>query len=80
MAKNDIKATLASLTDMELYNLINAVCVAAGMDAKKANSMTSDIPRLRRMLSALSDAQIAALMSSLGKEDVSDVIGRLGSP
>ena len=78
--ENDIKAKLSSLSDMELYKLINAVCVASGMDAKRASAMTSDIPRLRRMLLALSDSQISTLVSSLGKDDIKDVIGRLGEP
>ena len=77
MADNDIKAKLSSLSDADLYSLINAVCVAAGMDPKKAGAMTGDIPRLRRMLLALSDKQISALVSSLGKDDVKDVISRL---
>ena len=79
MADTDIKAKLATLSDGELYGLINAVCVAAGMDSKKASAMTSDIPRLRRMLSALSDKQIATLIGTLGKDDVQDIMRRLGS-
>ena len=79
MADNGIKAKLSSLTDAELYEIINAVCIAAGMDQKKASAMTADIPKLRRMLLALSDKQIVALIGSLGTADRQDIMQRLGS-
>ena len=66
-------------TFAELYEIINAVCIAAGMDQKKASAMTADIPKLRRMLLALSDKQIAALIGSLGAADRQDIMQRLGS-
>ena len=78
MPGSNIKEKLSQMSDEELYNLINAVCVAAGMDRKKATSLTSDIPRLRRMLSALSDKQIASLVASLGKDDVNYIMNRIG--
>jgi hypothetical protein len=49
------------------------------MDQKKASAMTADIPKLRRMLLALSDKQIAALIGSLGTADRQDIMQRLGS-
>lgn len=68
MAENSIAEKLSSLSDMELYNMINAVCEAVGMDAKKSAALISDIPRLRRMISALSDKQLSNLISSLSTE------------
>lgn len=78
MADNGIKGRLAALSDSELYGVISAVCAAAGMDAKKTRQMTSDIPRLRRMLSSLSEKQIGALISSLGKDDLQELMQKLG--
>jgi hypothetical protein len=74
-----LKAKLNSLDDMQLYNLINTVALASGLDAKKANSLTSDIPKLRRMLSSLSDEQINTLLSmvSRGNGGISEIISRL---
>ena len=77
MAEKSIKEKLADMSDMELYNLLNAVCVAAGVDKVRARALTADIPRLRRMISSLSDGQIANLMASLGG-DTGDMMKRLG--
>ena len=79
MAQNSIKAKLASLDDMQLYTLINTVALASGLDKQKANSLTSDIPRLRRMLSSLTDEQINTLISSIGRGNVSisEIVDRL---
>ena len=80
MADNGIKARLAALSDGELYGLICAVCAAAGMDKKKTAKLTSDIPRLRRMLEGLSEKQISSLIGTLGKDGVQDIMRRLGEP
>lgn len=79
MHENDIKNKLAGLSDSDLYKLINAVCIAAGMDRSKADTLTSDIPRLRRMLTTLSDKQISTLMASLGANDAGEMLKRLGN-
>ena len=73
---NSLKAKLNSLDDMQLYNLINSVALAAGMDAKKAKALTGDIPRLRKMLSSLDDKQINTLLATLGKGTAEDILGR----
>lgn len=71
------KTRIAKLSDAELYALINSVCASVGLDAKKAHELTSDIPKLRRMLGSLSDKQISALIGSLGSNDVSDAKKKL---
>ncbi len=77
MAENSLKAKIEALDDMQLYNLINTVALASGLDAKKASRLTGDIPRLRRMLSTLDDSQINALLASLGRGTVNDILSRL---
>ncbi len=77
MPENSIKAKIAALDDMQLYNLITTVALASGLDSKKVNKMTSDIPRLRRMLGSLDDNQINTLLASIGRGNVQDIIGRL---
>ena len=69
---------LASLSDAELKSIITAVCAAAGVREGKTAELTSDIPRLRRMLSAMSDRRIASLLATLGNSEVSDMLRKLG--
>ena len=69
---------LARVSDAELYSALNAVCSAAGIDGTRREALTSDIPRLRRMLSSLSDAQLAALFGSLGESEKQAIMKRLG--
>ena len=77
MADNSsLKAKLNSLDDMQLYNLINSVALAAGMDAKKTKALTGDIPRLRKMLSTLDEKQISTLLSMVGNGTVNDLLSR----
>ena len=78
MADNGIKSRLAEMSDSELYTLISAVCAAAGLDAGRTRALCADIPRLRRMIAALSDKQISALLASLGEQDASEMLRRLG--
>ena len=78
MSDRSIKEKLNGLSDEELYKLIRSVCIAVGMDSAKENALISDIPRLRRMLGALNDKQIASLMTSLGAEERSELAKRLG--
>ena len=79
---NDINSAnltkqLSTLSDAELKSIITAVCAAAGTSPEKTAQLTSDIPRLRRMLSAMSDRRISALLSTLGNSDVSDILRKL---
>lgn len=74
----DLSRQLSSLSDDELHSMITAVCAAAGVSAEKTAELTSDIPRLRRMLNAMSDRRISALLSTLGVSDVSEILRKLG--
>ncbi len=75
MEKNSIRSKLLAMSDMELYSLLNTVALASGLDASKAQALTSDIPRLRRMLSSLTDGQIDTLLASLGRgTDINRII------
>ena len=79
---NDINSAnlskqLSSLSDTELKSIITAVCAAARTSPEKTAQLTSDIPRLRRMLNAMSDRRISALLSTLGNSDVSDILRKL---
>ena len=78
MSENSLKSKLSKLSDDELYKLIYAVCTAAGLEKQKADYLTSDIPKLRRMLTALSDKQISSLLASLGTADAGEMINKLG--
>jgi hypothetical protein len=50
--------------------------MASGLDSARAQALTSDIPRLRRMLSSLSDEQIATMLSSIGRNvDINKLFG-----
>ena len=69
---------LSSLGDNELKSIITAVCAAAGVREEKTAELTSDIPRLRRMLSAMSDRRISSLLSTLGNSEISDMHRKLG--
>ena len=62
----NIRDRLLGMSDAQLYEMAVSVCNAAGMDKKKSAELTGNIPRLRRMLSSLSDKQITALLSSVG--------------
>ena len=77
MSEKSLKSKLSGLSDEELYKIINAVCIAAGLDRKKADHLTSDIPRLRRMLCSLNDKQISSLLATLGTKDTSEIFSRL---
>ena len=78
MAEKSIKARLSAMSDGELYSVISAVCAAARLEPERARALTGDIPRLRRMLEALSDRQISSLIASLGEADASEMLRRLG--
>ena len=69
---------LSSLSDEELKSIITAVCAAAGVREGKTAELTSDIPKLRRMLSAMSDRRIATLLATLGNSEVSEILRKLG--
>lgn len=75
---NELSRQLSSLSDSELKSIITAVCAAARVPAEKADELTSDIQRLRRMLNAMSDRRISALLSTLGASDVSEILRKLG--
>ncbi len=77
MEEKGIKTQIEALDDAQLYGLINAVAVSSGLDAKKTEKLCSDIPRLRRMLQSLDEAQIKTLMSTLSDKDISDILKRL---
>ncbi|MBR2473970.1 MAG: hypothetical protein IKB51_02950 [Clostridia bacterium] len=78
MSDMSIKDRLVGMSDIELYRLINSACAAAGVDRRKAEQLTSDIPRLRRMIAALSDRQISDLLASLGSRDINDTLRQIG--
>lgn len=76
MNSKGLKEKLSKMSDMELYTLIHTVAMASGLDSARAQTITSDIPRLRRMLSSLSDEQIATMLASLGRNtDISKLFG-----
>jgi hypothetical protein len=76
MNSKGLKEKLNKMSDMELYTLIHTVALASGLDGAKAQALTSDIPRLRRMLSSLSDEQIATMLSSIGRNvDINKLFG-----
>lgn len=78
MTDMNIRERLMAMSDIELYKLINAAFAAAGLDQRKTESMTSDVQRLRRMISSLSDRQISALLASLGSRDVGELLRQFG--
>lgn len=78
MSEKSIKDRLSAMSDEELYKLINAVCAAAGLDPGRTRALTSDIPKLRRMIAALSDRQVSNLLASLGNADTGEMLKRLG--
>jgi len=78
MTDMNIRERLMAMSDIELYKLINAAFAAAGLDQRKTESMTSDVQRLRRMISSLSDRQISALLASLGSRDVGEALRQFG--
>ena len=78
MNSKGLKEKLSALSDMQLYNLLYAVAIASGLGKEKAQTLTSDIPRLRRMLMTLNDEQIGTMLASLGQNNgVNDIIERL---
>lgn len=76
--KNEISSQLASLSDSQLCSIIAAVSAAAGLESEKTQALTSDIPRLRNMLSAMSDKRISQLLSTLGSVDSAEILRKLG--
>ncbi len=80
MKQKSIKEKLSSLDDIELYNVINAVCLASGLDESKTKNLTGNIPRLRKMLASLDEKQINTLLASLGRSgenEIAEMIRRL---
>ena len=69
MSSKGLKEKLSGLSDIELYNLLNTVALASGLDKARAQALTSDIPRLRRMIMTLSDEQIGVMLSAIGRSD-----------
>lgn len=77
MAKNGLKERLEGLSDSELKALLLSISAAAGVPASTVRALTDDIPSLRKKLSSLGDAEIARLLSMLGKNDVQKVLQSL---
>lgn len=77
MAKNGLKERLEGLSDSELKALLLSISAAAGVPASTVRALTDDIPSLRKKLSSLGDAEIARLLSMLGKNDVQKVLQNL---
>ena len=77
MAKNGLKDRLATLSDSELSTLILSISAAAGVPESSVRALTDDISSLRKKLSSLGDAEIAALLSAIGTTDAERAIKNL---
>lgn len=77
MAKKGLKDRLGSLSDSELSTLVLSLSAAAGIPPEAVRSLTDDIPSLRKKLSSLGDAEIAALLSAIGTTDAEKAIQNL---
>ncbi len=72
-----LKDKLNSVGDNELKNIIYAVCLASGIEKEKADGLVSDIPKLRQSLMKTEDGQLEALMASVRRQDVDEMIKKL---
>lgn len=77
MARSGLKERLQSLSDSELKTLILSISAAAGIPETSVRTLTDDIPSLRKKLSSLGDAEIAALLSAIGTSSAEDTIKKL---
>ena len=64
---------LASLSDDELREKINSIAESAGIDSSRTSPFLKDISGIKKKLNSLSDAQIKALLSALGEENVKKI-------
>lgn len=61
---------LTALSDDQLRDRIESAARSCGVDASKAAPYLSDMSAVKKKLNSLSDAQIKALLSALGDENV----------
>ena len=61
---------LTALSDEQLKSKIESAARSCGVDASKAAPYLSDMAAVKKKLNSLSDAQIKALLSALGDENV----------
>ena len=64
---------LTSLSDDELREKINAAASSCGIDSLRTSPYLSDMTGIKKKLNSLSDAQIKALLSALGEENVKKI-------
>ncbi len=69
-----LKEKLNSVGDVELKNIIAAVCSASGIDKNQTETLIADIPKLRASLMKTEDGQLEKLMYSLGRKDAENII------
>ena len=62
--------SLSSLSDEALREKIKAAAEACGIDGKRAAAGLSDMRAVRKKLDSLSDAQIKAIISAVGEENL----------
>ena len=72
-----LRKSLTSLDDQALRSLILTVAGAAGLDSSRAAALAADIPALRATLNGMNDAQLSALLGSLGGDRISNIINGL---
>lgn len=63
---SELKKQINSMDDDSLRSLILSAAKVAGADEKKANTLASDIPALRRTIEQTDDAQLIRLLSAFG--------------
>ena len=64
---------ITSLSDDELREKINSIAESAGIDRSRTSPYLKDISGIKKKLNSLSDAQIKALLSALGEENVKKI-------
>ena len=61
---------LTALSNDELREKINSIAQSAGIDRSRTAPYLKDISGIKKKLNSLSDAQIKALLSALGEDNV----------
>ena len=61
---------LTALSDKELRDKIYGAAASCGIDKSKTDAYLSDMTAVKKKLNSLSDAQIKALLSAIGEENV----------
>lgn len=71
--KKEIMNKLSCLSDEELQNIVRSIAMSAGVSDRKTERAVSDIDKLRKSFSSMTERDLQRAMSVLDDETVENI-------